>query len=149
MNLSGDAVRQLLAKYELDAERDLVLIYDDLDFPLGTLKIRERGGPGTHNGVDSVIASIGTQRFARLRLGIGSEKQGKHREGYVLKQFRAGERKKVGAVMELAQDAVEAIVKDGLSAAMNRFNQSEEAKAKEAAKKEAKKKTPASPGDGT
>ena len=122
MNLSGEAVSQLAAKYEADPLKDLVVIYDDLDFPLGVLKIREKGGPGTHNGMKSIIAALGTEGFTRIRLGIGREEQGKHRKGYVLNTFRKKDLKTVGVVMEQTAQAVEKILKDGVKSAMNEFN---------------------------
>jgi len=136
MNLSGDAVKQLAAKYEVDPKKDLIVLYDDLDFPLGTLKIREKGGPGTHNGMESVIDSLGTDQFTRIRLGVGKGKPVHDRKAYVLEPFRKKELVIVGEVMERTALAIEAILKYGVLKAMSEFNRTEEEKALDAEKRE-------------
>src|SRR5437868_15359143 len=75
MNLSGLSVRELVAKYELNPETDLIVIYDELDLPLGTLRIRQRGSSAGHNGMKSIIGSLGMQEFLRIRIGIRSEER--------------------------------------------------------------------------
>ena len=136
MNLSGEAVQQLATKYEADLKTDLIVLYDDLDFPLGTLKIREKGGPGTHNGMDSVIASLGTDQFTRIRLGVGKDGTVHDRKAYVLKKFRDKELVVVSEVMERTAQAVEAILKHGVLKAMSEFNRTEEEKARDLEKRE-------------
>src|SRR5205085_10582274 len=75
MNLSGLAVRELVEKYEVRPEADLIVIYDELDLPWGTIRIRQRGSSAGHNGMESVIGALGTQEFLRIRLGIAPERK--------------------------------------------------------------------------
>jgi PTH1 family peptidyl-tRNA hydrolase len=125
MNLSGTAVRELVTKYEADAAADLIVIYDELDFPLGTVRIRERGSSAGHNGLESIIEALNTQEFVRVRLGIAPEHKVTDGARYVLSQIKKAQYKTVDAVLDRAAEAVEAIVKEGVSRAMNRFNQRE------------------------
>src|SRR5262249_10353273 len=87
MNLSGLSVRELVGKHEVDL-RDLVLIYDELDLPLGTLRVRERGSSAGHNGMESIIGALGTQELLRIRLGIGLDRKIGDSVKYVLTPFR-------------------------------------------------------------
>jgi peptidyl-tRNA hydrolase, PTH1 family len=119
MNLSGQAVRELAARYEARPEADLVVIYDELDLPLGTIRIRQRGSSAGHNGMKSIIGSLGTQEFLRIRLGIAPETK-------ILKPFRKVQLKVVDEVLDIAADAVEVILQDGAETAMNRFNRKPE-----------------------
>src|SRR5712692_9800823 len=125
MNLSGMAVRELVAKYEVDPAKDLVVLYDELDFPLGTLRIRERGSSAGHNGLESIMGALNTQEFVRVRLGIGPEHKVRDGAGYVLSQFKKAQYETIDLVLDRAADAVEVILKEGISRAMNRFNQRE------------------------
>ena len=115
MNLSGVSVHELCGKYEIRPESDLIVIYDELDLPLGSIRIRERGSSAGHNGMKSIIAALGTQEFLRVRMGIAPEKK-------ILKPFRKAQRKKVDGMVATAAEAVEVILKEGRAAAMNRFN---------------------------
>ena len=115
MNLSGDAVRCLLEEHELKAETDLIVIYDELDLPLGTIRIRERGSSAGHNGMKSIIGAMGTQEFLRIRLGIAPEKR-------ILKPFTKTQLKIVDEVLDLTEEAIKVILTEGRPAAMNRFN---------------------------
>ena len=119
MNLSGDAVRCLLEAHELKPETDLIVVYDELDLPIGTMRIRERGSSAGHNGMKSIFESLGTQEFLRIRLGIAPEKQ-------ILKPFSKAQLKVVDQVLDLAEEAVKVILKEGRAAAMNRFNRKPE-----------------------
>jgi peptidyl-tRNA hydrolase, PTH1 family len=119
MNLSGVAVRDLLQRLELTPEADLIVIYDELDLPMGTIRIRERGSSAGHNGMKSIIAALDTQEFLRVRIGIAPEKK-------ILKQFRKSQLKQVGKVLDLAAEAVKVILTEGRAAAMNRFNRKPE-----------------------
>lgn len=119
MNLSGDAVRCLLEAHELRPESDLVVVYDELDLPLGTIRIRERGGSAGHNGMKSIFDALGTQEFLRIRLGIAPEKQ-------ILNPFSKAQLKVVDQVLDLAEEAVKVIFTEGRGAAMNRFNRKPE-----------------------
>ena len=115
MNLSGMSVRELLDEYELQPEADLIVIYDELDLPLGTIRIRQRGSSAGHNGMKSIIGALNTQEFLRIRLGIAPEKR-------ILKPFTKRQLKVVDEVLDTAADAVNVILTEGPAAAMNRFN---------------------------
>jgi PTH1 family peptidyl-tRNA hydrolase len=115
MNLSGISVKELLSEYELHPESDLIVIYDELDLPLGTIRIRQRGSSAGHNGMKSIIGALGTQEFLRIRLGIAPEKR-------ILKPFTKRQLKVVDEVLDLAAEAVQVILTEGPGAAMNRFN---------------------------
>jgi len=119
MNLSGVSVRELLAEYQLRPEADLIVIYDELDLPLGTIRIRQRGSSAGHNGMESIIGALGTQEFLRIRLGIAPETR-------ILKPFTKRQLKVVDEVLDLAAQAVEVILIEGPAAAMNRFNRKKE-----------------------
>jgi PTH1 family peptidyl-tRNA hydrolase len=124
MNLSGISVGELMAKLELKPEADLIVIYDELDLPLGSLRIRERGSSAGHNGMKSIIGSLGTQEFLRIRIGIAPEKT-------ILKPFRKAQLKHVDEALEAAAEAVKVILTEGRAAAMNRFNRKPEPPEKE------------------
>jgi PTH1 family peptidyl-tRNA hydrolase len=124
MNLSGISVGELMAKLELKPEADLIVIYDELDLPLGSLRIRERGSSAGHNGMKSIIGSLGTQEFLRIRIGIAPEKK-------ILKPFRKAQLKHVDEALEAAAEAVKVILTEGRAAAMNRFNRKPEPPEKE------------------
>jgi len=124
MNLSGISVGELMAKLELKPETDLIVIYDELDLPLGSLRIRERGSSAGHNGMKSIIGSLGTQEFLRIRIGIAPEKK-------ILKPFRKAQLKHVDEALEAAAEAVKVILTEGRAAAMNRFNRKPEPPEKE------------------
>ena len=119
MNLSGLAVGELVAKHEIRLEQDLIVIYDELDLPLGTLRIRQRGSSAGHNGMKSIIGALGTQEFVRIRLGIAPEQK-------ILRPFRKAQLKAVDQVLDTAAEAVRVILKEGVAAAMNRYNRKAE-----------------------
>ncbi|MBZ5597405.1 MAG: aminoacyl-tRNA hydrolase [Acidobacteriia bacterium] len=127
MNLSGLSVRELLAKLDLRPEADLIVIYDELDLPLGTIRIRQRGSSAGHNGMESIIGALGTQEFLRVRLGIAPERKIKDGVKYVLTPFRKAQLKKIDEVLDSAAEAVNVILTEGPAAAMNRFNRKVEA----------------------
>jgi peptidyl-tRNA hydrolase, PTH1 family len=121
MNLSGLSVRDLLAKYELDV-RDLLVMWDEAQLPLGTIRIHPDGSAGSHNGAKSVIGSLGTQEFARLRLGCGPDHPVSSRKEYVLRPMKKAELEIAAEMLGEAGDAVEMILKQGIDAAMNKYN---------------------------
>jgi PTH1 family peptidyl-tRNA hydrolase len=121
MNLSGIAVRDLLEKYELGPE-DVLVLYDERDLPWGMIRIGERGSPGTHNGAKSVTNVLGTQSFARLRLGCGPDQPVSDLAAYVLRPMKKAELETASEMIAEAADAVEVIQQQGIAAAMNRFN---------------------------
>jgi PTH1 family peptidyl-tRNA hydrolase len=123
MNLSGLAVRELVEEYEIEPAKDLIVIHDELDFPLGTMRIRQRGSSAGHNGMESVIGALGTQEFLRIRLGVAPDHAVRDGARYVTTPFRKPQYVQVEDVLERAADAVEMIVTEGPSKAMNRFNQ--------------------------
>jgi PTH1 family peptidyl-tRNA hydrolase len=115
MNLSGQAVQELVAKLEIRPEADLIVIYDELDLPMGTIRIRQRGSSAGHNGMKSIIGALGTQEFARIRIGIAPEEK-------ILKPFRKRQLKQLDEMLDTAAEAVKVILTEGIAAAMNRFN---------------------------
>lgn len=121
MNLSGVSVRMLLDKYELDPA-ELIVLVDDVDLPWGNLRIRERGSAGTHNGLKSIIDSIGTQEFIRVRLGVGPEKIWGDLRDYVLHPMDRAELDVAKQMTADAVQAVELISTEGVNKAMSRFN---------------------------
>ena len=125
MNLSGDAVKLLVNAY-LESTDELMVVYDDIDLPLGRLRIRPNGSSGTHNGMRSIISTINSERFPRLRFGIGSAEQGRLRD-YVLDEFTAEEQPVVDAAIARAVDALVLFARGDLKRAMNEFNKDPEA----------------------
>ena len=121
MNLSGEAVREA-AKFYKVAPQDIIAIHDDLDLPAGRLRIRERGGAGGHKGIQSMIVQLGTDAFVRVKFGIGRPPAEWDTADYVLGRFSPEEQPIISQTIGLAADAVEAILAEGTSAAMNRFN---------------------------
>src|SRR5438874_13795963 len=121
MNLSGISVRELLAKYELDVS-DLLVMWDEVQLPLGTIRIHSEGSAGSHNGAKSVIGALGTQEFARLRLGCGPEHPLSSRKEYVLRPMKKAELEVAAEEIGEAGDAVELLLKEGINAAMTRYN---------------------------
>ena len=120
VNLAGLAVRDLLARLELD-EAALVVICDDLALPAGTLRVRCRGRAGGHNGLASIIGALGTQEFVRVRLGIAPDHP-RDDAGFVLRPFRRSELKQVDEQISRAAEAVRLILREGPEKAMNQFN---------------------------
>ncbi len=121
MNLSGISVRELLRKYELDVP-NLLLMWDEAQLPLGTIRIHPDGSAGSHNGAQSVISSVGTQEFARLRLGCGPDHPLSSRKEYVLRPMKKAELEIAAEMIGEAGDAVEMILTQGLDAAMTKYN---------------------------
>jgi PTH1 family peptidyl-tRNA hydrolase len=112
----------------VEVSKDLIVIYDELDFPLGTIRIRQRGSSAGHNGMESILSALGTDEFLRIRLGIAPD----HKvDGvkYVLTPFRRAQEKVVDEILDTAAQAVDVILKEGPAAAMNRFNRKNDAAA--------------------
>jgi peptidyl-tRNA hydrolase, PTH1 family len=126
MNLSGLSVRELATEHQVDVKSDLIVIYDELDLPLGTIRIRQRGSSAGHNGMESVLGALGTDEFLRIRLGIAPDRKITDGVKYVLTPFRKGQLKAVDEILDAAAEAVEVVVKEGPAAAMNRFNRKPE-----------------------
>lgn len=121
MNLSGLAVGRLLDKYDVEV-KDLIVLVDDADLPFGTLRIRERGSAGGHNGLKSVIGVTQSDRFARVRMGVKPEHPLEDRAAHVLGRFRKADFETLAAMVDRAAEAVELILRQGIQAAMNRYN---------------------------
>lgn len=128
MNLSGDAVRLLVNGY-LESPAEMIVVYDDIDLPLGKLRIRPNGSSGTHNGMRSIVAELATENFPRLRVGIGAlaadDRQGRLRD-YVLDEFSVEDEPIVARAVERAVDALFLFVRGDLKRAMNLFNRDDE-----------------------
>ncbi len=123
MNLSGRSVRVALRDLPLeDPARDLVVVFDDVDLPFGRLRVRPAGGAGGHKGLADVIARVRRDDFTRLRFGVGRAPPGEDTADYVLTRFDAAEEALLPERLEEAADALDAILADGVEAAMNRFN---------------------------
>jgi PTH1 family peptidyl-tRNA hydrolase len=121
MNLSGAAVGALMRFYDIPLEH-LIVCVDDIDLPIGTLRLRAEGGSGGQNGLKSIIQHLGTEKFARLRMGIGRPPGVKAAANYVLKDFKDDELEFLAPVFDNAVSALEIFVTDGIEKAMNRFN---------------------------
>jgi PTH1 family peptidyl-tRNA hydrolase len=126
MNLSGISVRELMGKYEV-APDELLVMWDEVQLPWGAIRIGKDGSAGSHNGAKSVIGSVGTQEFARLRLGCGAEFPLASRREYVLRPMKKAELEIAAEMIGEAGDAVELMLKEGLEVAMNRFNRRKKA----------------------
>ena len=122
MNLSGLSMRELVAEHQVDVKSDLIVIYDELDLPLGTIRIRQRGGTAGHNGMESIQGALGTDEFLRVRIGIAPDRKVGDGAKYVLTPFRRSQEKLVDEIVSTATEAVEMIVKEGPAPAMNKFN---------------------------
>jgi len=121
MNLSGVAVRMLLEKYECDPAEMIVLI-DEVDLPWGMLRIRERGSGGTHNGLKSIVAALGSGEFIRIRIGTRPQKIWGDLSDYVLSKLSRSDREIAGQTVTETADAVELIITEGVGKAMSKFN---------------------------
>ncbi len=121
MNLSGMAVRRLLEKYHLPVG-DLIILVDDVDLPLGTLRIRQRGSAGGHNGLKSVIGALESDEFVRVRMGVKPEAPAEDYVAYLLGRFRKADLEIVTEMLDRSVEAVRLILREGVEPAMNRFN---------------------------
>ena len=131
MNLSGLAVAALIREFEADPAKDLLVIYDELDLKLGTIKIRERGSPAGHNGARSITGTLGSQEWLRLRIGVGLnlppeaiEVGGNRRPGkdYLLSPMRKADLTVLDEVLDRVANATRRIIQEGPGPAMNEFN---------------------------
>ncbi len=126
MNLSGLSVRELVSQYEASPESDLIVIQDELDFALGTLRIHTRRSSAGHNGIESIIECLDTQDFLRIRMGVAPDHKLEDSKKYLLAPMRKADLAVVDGMLDTAQEAVKAILQDGAAAAMNRFNRKEQ-----------------------
>jgi PTH1 family peptidyl-tRNA hydrolase len=121
MNDSGDAVRLLVRRYGVTPEQ-LVVVHDELDLPVAVLRVKSGGGLAGHNGLRSITAHLHTDEFQRVRIGVGKPTTKERGADHVLSRFNKREQVEIDVTLEQAADAVEAIVHEGVAAAMNRFN---------------------------
>jgi PTH1 family peptidyl-tRNA hydrolase len=121
MNLSGLAVARLLQNYEL-VPRDLLVLVDEINLPLGMLRVKPRGSAGGHNGLKSIIGAIEADDFIRVRMGVQPDRPVEDYVSYLLRPFRPAETKLVAEMVDQAGDAIRVIISEGLQKAMNRFN---------------------------
>lgn len=121
MNASGQAVKELILGMRLEPGR-LLVVYDDIDIPLGEIRVREEGGPGTHKGMISIIEEIQTARFPRIRIGIGPFEAGGDIVRFVLSPFRNEERDLLEESLDNARAALEIILDGDIERAMNLYN---------------------------
>jgi len=121
MNRSGDAVAPMMRKKGVSAADVLVLV-DDVELPLGVIRLRPRGSAGTHNGLKSLIERIGTQEFPRMRIGIGPVPPDRDRVAYVLGKYPADVHEKVKEMFDRSAAAVQMWIQDGIDRTMNKFN---------------------------
>jgi PTH1 family peptidyl-tRNA hydrolase len=125
MNLSGESVAALVREFAVSPEQDLLVLYDELALPLGSVRVRPGGSSGGHNGAKSINALLGTERWARIRIGVGPDgDEGRGRRGaqYLLQPMRRMELNLLGEGLDRAADAVAVIAADGVAAAMNVVN---------------------------
>ena len=121
MNLSGVAVGAYANFYHIDPD-DIAVIQDDMDMPVGQLRIRKKGSAGGHNGIKNIIAHLGTQEFPRIKVGVGDKPPRMDLADYVLSRFSKEDREKMEQAFKDAAEAVEVMIAEGPDAAMNQFN---------------------------
>ncbi len=121
MNLSGQAVSSLMRFYRIPQDR-LMVFYDEIDLPVGTIRIRHEGGSAGNRGLESIIQQLGTQEFPRLRIGVGRPPGQKAAANYVLKSFSKDDLEVISIVLDRTVDAARVFIREGLDAAMNQFN---------------------------
>jgi PTH1 family peptidyl-tRNA hydrolase len=131
MNLSGISVRELLEKYELGPQ-DVLAMWDEVQLPWGAIRIHAEGSAGSHNGAGSLISSLGTPKFARLRLGCGPDHPLSDKKEYVLRAMKKSELEVASEMIADAGDAVELMVTKGIEAAMSKYNRRERQQDEEA-----------------
>ena len=121
MNLSGESIKEICDFYKIES-KDIIVIYDDIDIEKGKIKLRKKGGPGSHNGMKSVVQELGTTEFPRVRVGIGQPEFKSDMINYVIGKVPEEEQKVLHEGVKRAAEAVEEIVKNGIDIAMNKFN---------------------------
>lgn len=122
MNLSGEAVKKISKFFKLSPEQ-IIIIYDDLDLPFGNIRIRKNGGPGTHNGMKSIIENLKTENFPRIRLGIETREEKTEATSYVLGTWLKKEEKVLKKIFENAKNALETALKEGFEKTMENYNE--------------------------
>jgi PTH1 family peptidyl-tRNA hydrolase len=125
MNLSGGAVRELISKLEIVPETDLIVIQDELDLPFGILRVHRNRSSAGHNGIESIIDSLGTKNFPRIRIGVAPEHKVEDGKEYLLSPMRKAQLKVLDSIIADGAEAATMIVKEGPAVAMQRFNRRE------------------------
>ena len=128
MNLSGESVAALVRELQIDPQQELLVLYDELALPMGTIRVRPGGSAAGHNGARSINALLGTEQWARIRIGVGPDGEigkGRRGAGYLLEPLRRTELALLGDALDRAAEAVNTVAAEGVAAAMNRFNSRE------------------------
>ena len=122
MNLSGESVKQLVKYNDMNAS-DVIVVYDDIDLPLGAIRIRKEGSAGTHNGMKNVIANLGTTEIARIRVGVGDDRGKMQLKDYVLSNVCGEKKEKLDKVIDRVSQCLQDYIQDGdIEAVMRRYN---------------------------
>ena len=122
MNLSGGPIREMANYFKINPETEMIVIYDDIDLDPGQLRIRKKGSAGGHNGIKDIIRRLGTEKFIRIRVGVGAKPKDWDLADFVLGHFSDSDRKLVDEGINDAAEAVEMILSEGVDAAMNKYN---------------------------
>ena len=122
MNLSGESIREIIDYYKVDPQTELIVVCDDISLDLGQLRIRKKGSAGGHNGIKDIIRQLGTEKFLRIKVGVGAKPKGWDLADYVLGRFSTEDRKIVDEAIAKAGNAVDIMISQGPDAAMNEFN---------------------------
>ncbi|KXZ40603.1 peptidyl-tRNA hydrolase, PTH1 family [Alkalithermobacter thermoalcaliphilus JW-YL-7 = DSM 7308] len=121
MNLSGESVLDIYKYYKIDKDK-IIIIYDDIDLDVGKIRIRKKGGPGTHNGMRSIIKCLNFEDFPRIRIGVGKPLKGQDLAYFVLSKFYKDEIPSLNEALNKSALAIETIIKENIDIAMNKFN---------------------------
>ncbi|MCR5798211.1 MAG: aminoacyl-tRNA hydrolase [Eubacterium sp.] len=121
MNNSGESIRSFVDYYKIDVE-DVIVAFDDIDLPVGTIRIRAKGSAGGHNGVKSIINHLGTNEFARIKIGVGGKPEGGNLVSHVLGRFSKSDEKEISDSLDRACSAVKLMVDGDINKAMNCYN---------------------------
>ena len=148
MNNSGECVGPLMRWYKLDPE-DIMVVHDDMDIPAGTIRIRKKGSAGGHNGIKSLIAHLGTEKFPRIRIGVGRPLPGWSVVDHVLASFVPEDIPKIQEAIKYLQPAVECIIEQDIDIAMNKFNPKKVKKSKNSTKDQSDKVTEQATAEGS
>lgn len=122
MNLSGEAIQQYVRFYKIDPQEELLVIYDDISLDPGRLRLRRKGSAGGHNGIKNIIACLGTEKFKRIKIGVGHKPEDWDLIDFVLSRFSKEDRTLIENAFERAAHATELIVSDEFDKAMNQYN---------------------------
>lgn len=128
MNLSGESVRQLVDYYKIDVTSELIVVYDDIYLEPGQIRIRKSGSAGGHNGMKNIIQHLGTDKFMRVRVGVGEKPKEYDLADYVLGHFSDEDKVRMREAFNNTSDSIVTIMNDGIETAMNRFNGSKKEK---------------------